>query len=60
MQKIPFDSAALQELCDDGAWRRGVLLQRQGAVRLLEVAAQDDDEAQWPVVGLVQGSQRTP
>ena len=60
MQKIPFDSAALQELCDDGAWRRGVLLQRQGAVRLLEVAAQDDDEAQWQVVGLVQGSQRTP
>lgn len=60
MQKIPFDSAALQELCDDGAWQRGVLLQRQGAVRLLEVAAQDDDETQWQVVGLAQGTQRTP
>lgn len=60
MQKISFDSAALQELCDDGAWRRGVLLQRQGAARLLEVLAQDDEETQWQVIGLVQGSQRRP
>ena len=60
IQKIPFDVSSLQELCDAGPWERAALLQRRGAARLLEVAAQDDDECEWLLSGLVQGTQRQP
>ena len=64
IEKIPFDVSSLQELCDEGAWQRGALLQRRGAVQLLEVTAKGDDdyddEYDWLIAGLVQGTQRQP
>ena len=66
MEKIPFDLISFGDLCDDRSFERGTLLQRRGAVRLLQVTETDSDDYEdeypcgWHIVGTVQGTQRQP